>query len=417
MILGDLIDAGVAEIRTGPFGTQLHASEYAEAGRPVLNVRNVGLGEVRSEKLQYINEATAERLSGHILRHGDIVFGRKGAVERHAFIKGAFVGALQGSDCIRLRLKEGSPIRPAFATFALRTREHQEWMQSFCSHGATMASLNQDILRQVRLPDLDLTTQDHVVRILGSLDDLIENNRRRIELLEQMAQAIYREWFVNFRYPGHEDATLVDSPLGRIPKGWEVRAVDRLVELVKATVDPTLLDPDTPAVGLEHIPRRQLTLDDWGTAGCLGSRKTYFERGDLLFGKIRPYFHKVSVAPVSGICSTDAIVIRPNIDHWGLAVLTIFSDGFVANATQTSNGTKMPRADWKVIGNFPVAVPPLDLGRRFSAFSQDLLNGAKLLMLETRELAGIRNLLLPKLVTGQIDVSKLDLEALTESVA
>ncbi len=283
--------------------------------------------------------------------------------------------------------------------------------------GAAQPKLSQANLRQIPLALPSLDNQRVVAGILDALDDLIENNRRRVELLEQMAQAIYREWFVHFRYPGHEDATLVNSPLGPIPKGWEVRTVDRLVELVKATVDPTLLDPDTPAVGLEHIPRRQLTLDDWGTAGCLGSRKTYFERGDLLFGKIRPYFHKVSVAPVSGICSTDAIVIRPNIDHWGLAVLTIFSDGFVANATQTSNGTKMPRADWKVIRNFPVAVPPVDLGRRFSAFSQDLLNAAKLLMLETRELAGIRDLLLPKLVTGQIDVSKLDLDALTESLA
>ncbi len=155
MRVGDLVDAGLAEIRTGPFGTQLRASDYVPVGRPVLNVRNVGFGEVRSEKLEFVDEATAKRLSGHILQAGDIVFGRKGAVERHAFIQEPFVGALQGSDCIRLRIFPAAPIRPAFATFALRTAEHQSWMQRFCSHGATMASLNQDILRQIVLPDLD----------------------------------------------------------------------------------------------------------------------------------------------------------------------------------------------------------------------------------------------------------------------
>ena len=156
MKVGDLVAAGFAEIRTGPFGTQLRASDYVSNGRPVLNVRNVGFGDVRADKLEFVDEATVERLSGHILQAGDIVFGRKGAVERHAFIKDSFVGALQGSDCIRLRVHKDAPIRPGFATFALRTREHQQWMQRFGSHGATMASLNQDILKQVEFPDLGL---------------------------------------------------------------------------------------------------------------------------------------------------------------------------------------------------------------------------------------------------------------------
>ncbi len=223
MIIGDLADDGMAEIRTGPFGTQLKASEYVASGHPVLNVRNVGMGEVRTEKLEYIDAATADRLAVHRLEEGDIVFGRKGGVERHAFITSAFAGALQGSDCIRLRLRPGSPVRPHFASFALRTVEHQAWMRAYCSHGATMPSLNQDILRKIRLPDLSLHAQDAVIKSLASIDDLIENNRRRAEVLEEMMRAIYREWFVRFRYPGHEPVSLVDSSLGPIPDGWQVR--------------------------------------------------------------------------------------------------------------------------------------------------------------------------------------------------
>ena len=315
----------------------------------------------------------------------------------------------------------------------LRVSDPEKLDLRFCYHLMNSSAVRQQIqatatgskvrhtaperIQAVRVHLPDVATQQTTAGILDALDDLIENNRRRIELLEQMAQAIYREWFVHFRYPGHEGAALVDSPLGPIPRGWAVRTVDQLVEQVKRTVDPSTLDPETPAVGLEHIPRRQLTLDSWGTARGLGSRKTVFNQGDVLFGKIRPYFHKVSVAPLDGVCSTDAIVARPKGEHWGLAVFTLFSDDFIANATQTANGTKMPRADWKVVRDFLVAVPPLDLGLRFTAFCHDSLDTAQILMLKNRKLAAIRDLLLPKLVTGEIDVSELDLDALIETVA
>jgi len=266
---------------------------------------------------------------------------------------------------------------------------------------------------EIVLPDPD--SQARTADILDSIDDLIENNRRRVEVLEEMARAIYREWFVHFRYPGHEHVPLVDSPLGPIPEGWRFGCVDDLVTLNKATVDPSTVAPSTPAMGLEHIPRRRLTVDDWGEAGALGSRKATFLAGDILFGKIRPYFHKVSVAPVDGICSTDAIVLRPHPEHWGQAVLTVASDEFVAHAVQTSNGTKMPRADWKVIREFPVAIPPSEMARRFSERAHALLAHAEGLMFQARHLASLRDLLLPKLVTGQIDVSHLDLGALTEA--
>jgi type I restriction enzyme S subunit len=281
--------------------------------------------------------------------------------------------------------------------------------------GAAQPKLSQANLRQIRLRVPTIEQQVTIASILDAIDDLIENNRRRVDVLEEMARAIYREWFVHFRYAGHEDVPLIESGLGLIPEGWRAGAVDQLVTLRKETVDPSNVDPSTPAVGLEHIPRRQITLDDWGASSSLASRKATFLSGDVLFGKIRPYFHKVSVAPVDGICSTDAIVLRPDVDHWGQAVLSIASDDFVANAVQTSNGTKMPRADWKVIREFRVAIPPVAIARRFSETAGALLGHARSLMFQARSMAALRDLLLPKLVTGQIDVSHLDLDALTEA--
>jgi type I restriction enzyme, S subunit len=122
--VGELIDSGSASIQTGPFGTQFKAAEYTQSGRPVLNVKNVGFGDVREAGLEFISDVTAQRLSSHVLKHGDIVFGRKGAVERHAYIGDKFVGSVQGSDCIRLRV-DSSVMHARFVSFALRTPSHQ----------------------------------------------------------------------------------------------------------------------------------------------------------------------------------------------------------------------------------------------------------------------------------------------------
>jgi type I restriction enzyme, S subunit len=278
--------------------------------------------------------------------------------------------------------------------------------------GAKVRHTAPERIRSVRVRIPSIATQRVVGGMLDAVDEFIENNRRRVEVLEDMARAIYREWFVHFHFPGHENVELVNSDLGLIPDGWAWGAFGELVDIGKDTVDPATIDPTTPAVGLEHIPRRRVTLDDWAVAAAQGSRKAQFKQGDVLFGKIRPYFHKVSVAPLGGICSTDAFVMRPKSRHWGQAVAVASSDEFVANAVQTSNGTKMPRADWKVISKWPVPIPPSSISESFTGVMQDHLGLAAKLMFESRKLAAMRELLLPKLITGQIDVSELDLDVL-----
>ncbi len=280
--------------------------------------------------------------------------------------------------------------------------------------GATVRHTAPERIYRVSLRVPELRVQRAIGEVLGSIDELIANNRRRVTVLEEMARAIYREWMVKFRYPGCGDVPLENSALGPIPEGWTWVKVDDLVRVVKDTVDPALVEPDTPAVGLEHIPRRQLTLDGWGAAREQGSRKGVFAKDDVLFGKIRPYFHKVCVAPTAGICSTDAIIIRPTAEHWGEVVCAISSDEFVSHATQTSNGTKMPRADWKVVGQWPIALPPVAIAEELTRIIRGHLHLAETLMFENQSLASLRDALLPKLITGQVDVSTLDIGRLLQ---
>ena len=382
----------------------------SDSGVPLITAKVIKGGVILDEPREYIAEEIYDSwmrrglpMSGDILITTEAPLGEVAQVGHNARIALA-------QRVILLR-PDSALVDPQFLFHYLRSPEARVRLLRRAS-GTTVSGIRQPELCAVEVPLLARSAQEVVGRILDDLDALTENNRQRIEALEEMARTIYREWFVRFRYSGHESATLVDSSLGPIPEGWRLGIIAEIVDLVKTTVDPSGVNPLTPAVGLEHIPRRQLTLDSWGSAMDVGSRKGVFSKGDLLFGKIRPYFHKVSVAPLAGVCSTDALVIRPFEEYWGQAVQAIFSDDFVANATQTSNGTKMPRADWKVISTFPIAIPPRELSLHFTDLMRDSLGLAEKLMFQSRELAAARDLLLPKLVTGQIDVSLLDLDRL-----
>jgi type I restriction enzyme S subunit len=386
------------------------ATEYVDQGIPFLRSQNVRPFDIDRRGLLYIGQEFHRRLRKSELAAGDVVVVRTGYPGTASVVP----DDLDGANCADLVVITPSDhLNPHFLAGLFNSVYGQRAVKSQLVGSAQQHfNIGSAKTMRVRLPDR--AGQDRIAEVLGSINALIRNNRRRVQVLEDMARAAYREWFVRFRYPGHESVPLVETVLGPIPEGWLVGSLDGIATVSKASVDPATVDPDTPAVGLEHIPRHQVTLDNWGTAGSQGSRKAVFEKGDVLFGKIRPYFHKVSVAPVAGICSTDVVVIRPHAAHWGQAVFAAASVEFVAHATQTSNGTKMPRADWKVLGKWPLAVPPVHLGEAFSDVARRHLALAETLMFENRRLIAMRDLLLPKLVTGQVDVSTLYLDRVLE---
>lgn len=287
---------------------------------------------------------------------------------------------------------------PKFAYYFLQTMHFERY-----DAGASNPTLNRNHIHLLPVRFPPLPTQRRIASILSAYDDLIENNTRRIAILEEMAQSLYREWFVHFRYPGHEHVPLVASPLGPVPEGWEVKQLGQLATESRRSTTPDEISPETPYVGLEHIPRRSIALSEWGQASSIQSTKLRFRKGEILFGKIRPYFHKVAVAPLDGVCSTDAIVISA-LDPvlYALVLSCVFSEAFVDYATQTSQGTKMPRANWNVLVKYDVAVPPCQLLARFNEIIQDVVAEIKCLVMKTRNLRSTRDLLLPKLIAGEV---------------
>jgi type I restriction enzyme S subunit len=255
-----------------------------------------------------------------------------------------------------------------------------------------------------------LQSQRRIASILGAYDDLIEVNRRRIAVLEEMARGLFEQWFVRFRFPGHEAVPILDTPDGPLPEGWTWGAFRDLAGEVRETVSPGDVPPDTPYVGLEHMPRRSFTLDQHGQAEEVSSLKSRFQRSDILFGKIRPYFHKVVWAGFDGVSSTDAIVWRPVAGLAAQALATASSDAFVAYSVQTSNGTKMPRASTRVLADYRCALVSSDISSRFENTVGPMVELCATLQAGSRRLATSRDLLLPRLISGQLSVAEAERE-------
>ena len=387
-----LEDNGAATIQTGPFGTQLKASDYTDEGVPVINVRNIGYGDLRPEKLEFVPEGTAERLSVHVLKESDIIFGRKGAVDRHLFVSDSQRGWVQGSDCIRLRLSKDR-INPRFASYAFLRPYHKEWMLRQCGNKATMASLNQDVIRRIVFPFPQLEEQRDIVSILSAYDDLIENNRRRIALLEEAARLLYREWFVHFRFPGYEHARNIDG----IPKGWERRKLGVVAENYdRKRVPLSVLDRD----------QRRGEFPYYGAAGILDYIDDYlFDGRYLLMGEDGTVITERGTPLLQLVegkfwVNNHAHVLRGkdlSTEHLYCALKEYKIQGHVTGVAQ-------PKITQKSMNRIPVTVAPDHLRRGFQDIVSPLFAQRFALGTQNECLHRARNLLLPRLMSGKIAV-------------
>jgi type I restriction enzyme S subunit len=373
------------------------------SGVRLVTAKVVKAGQILSEPAEYIADDfyDAWMRRGLPMKH-DVLLTTEAPLGEVAMLRDDDRVAL-AQRIILLRAKPGV-IDPHFLFYALQSDFGQGELRARAS-GTTVLGIKQSELRQVRIPVFPLERQRRIGRILSAYDELIENSQRRIKILEMMVRALYQEWFVQYRFPGHENHPCVPSPIGAIPKGWDVKMLGEIAEEVRRNVPKGPLDQPRPYVGLEHIPRRALALDAWEMAAELGSNKLEFKKGEVLFGKIRPYFHKVSVAPFDGLCSADTIVIRARRpEHYAVIAACVSSDEFVAEASATANGAKMPRASWDVLEKYKVVVASGGVAERFSQVIGELLQQQQTLVFQVQNLRRTRDVLLPRLLSGQLEI-------------
>jgi len=289
--------------------------------------------------------------------------------------------------------------------------------------GAAQPLLTQRDLKPVPIPYPNLASRKKIAGLLTMYDQSIENNTRRIEILEEMAQAIYREWFVEFRGPGHEEVPLVDSDLGPIPEGWKVTRVDDIAEIVRGRSYSKSEISDSagaPFINLKCISRgggfRKSGLKCYTGPYKLAQEVRY---GDIVIAvtdmtQERNVVGRAARVPSLtedfGVISLDLVRVIPNVVSSPYLYGMLRHSPFPDEVKNFANGANVLHLHPDRIAEYRFARAPEDLQLRYSNAVEPMYELADRLDLQVEKLRAARDLLLPRLISGEIDVSNLDID-------
>jgi type I restriction enzyme S subunit len=401
----------LAEVQTGPFGSQLKNEQYITGGTPVVTVEHITNFLIEDFTYPSVTDEDKNRLKKYTLKAGDIVFSRVGSVDLSALVKNHQDGWLFSSRMLRVRVKE--KLNTKFLSYYLRQSSVRQFIIN-TSVGSTMPSINTELLKNLPVVYCSLEKQKKIASVLSSLDDKIELNNRINSELENLAKTIYDYWFVQFDFPD-ENGKPYKSSGGKmvynqeikreIPVSWEVKLLGDIGKNIKNGIKQTDIDPEIPYIGLEHIPRKKIALDTWSTAFDLASDKLSFARRDILFGKLRPYFHKVGVAFISGVCSTDILVLNSKKEsYFGFFLMVVSSDNFINYVNLATEGTRMPRTKWEFMKQYLLPIPKEDITQKFNDILKPLISQMENNTYQNQQLTQLRDWLLLMLMNGQITI-------------
>jgi type I restriction enzyme, S subunit len=371
-----------------------------------------GLRQMRFEK---------HELDRFGLKHGDIVMCEGGEPGRCAIWKDQVPGMMLQKALHRIRPKAGLDSRFLYYSF-LSMGQCGQFAPLFT--GSTIKHLPREKLGLVEVAIPPLHIQRKIAGILSAYDDLIENNTRRIAILEEMAQAIYREWFVHFRFPGHETAKFVDSPLGRIPEGWRVVSLKHISSKIGSGATPRGGKEAYKADGISLI--RSLNVYD-----------NQFERKDLAFiddeqaadldnvvVQKRDILLNITGASVARCCMVPSYILPARVNQH-VAIVRVRTDladpFFVLNTINSERhkrqilalaqgGATREALTKDTICNYEIVLPEIGVLRQYGTLTADLFDQRELLQQKIDCLRSTRDLLLPKLISGQLDVESLDID-------
>ena len=393
----------------GPFGSKLGRKDYATEGVPVLRGSNLPFEKrIDLTDLVFVSAEKVEKdLFSNLAQPGDIIVTQRGTLGQVGLIPtdSVFERFVVSQSQMKLTV-DSTKADARFVYYYLRSPVTTKRIVD-CGSSSGVPHINLETFRNfdVELPDLDI--QRSVADALTFFDDLIDNNRRRVKILEKIAPLLYREWFVHFRYPGHEDVELIDSNLGLIPEGWNVHSFSDLAEFANGFA----FKPDhwhregLPIVKIKEL-KGGVTANTPRYHGADVDKKYFIDNGAVLFSwsaDLNVYVWAYGRA----VLNQHLFDVRP----YGVSRLFIFHAlsermaGFQARA----QGTTMKHIKRSALDEVKLALPPVELRDEFESMARPMLDLQLNLLGQIQALREARDLLLPRLVSGQLDVSELDL--------
>lgn len=375
--LGDIATC----IQPGPFGSQLHNSDYSKEGTPIIMPKDIVGGAIVHSGLLKVSEEHVKRLSRHQVYEGNLMVARKGDVRKCAYITANENGWMTGSDCLKVVLDE-SKCYPKFIYYQLRSEHIGRWLEKV-SIGATMPSLNTGLLSGIEMVLPPIEIQKQIAGILSVYDDLIENNRKQIKLLEEAARRLYKEWFVNLRFPGHENTKIVDG----VPEGWSRGLLKELISVnygkdhKKAPDDGNI--PVYGSGGLMRKCNKSLFSGEAVLIPRKGSLNNIMYV-DETFWTVDTMFYATMKQPHT------AVFVYFFVKAFDMYSMNI--------------GAAVPSMTTKILDAMDVVIPDKETLEKFDKYAKVYFNKIKTLQGQNERLKTARDLLLPKLMSGEVEV-------------
>ena len=397
--LGDIATC----IQPGPFGSQLHNSDYSKEGTPIIMPKDIVGGAIVHSGLLKVSEEHVKRLSRHQVYEGNLMVARKGDVRKCAYITANENGWMTGSDCLKVVLDE-SKCYPKFIYYQLRSEHIGRWLEKV-SIGATMPSLNTGLLSGIEMVLPPIEIQKQIAGILSVYDDLIENNQKQIKLLEEAARRLYKEWFVDLRFPGHENTKIVDG----VPEGWSVYPFSSKVDIMSGGTPKTSI-PDyyngkipfyTPkdSDGAFFAYKTQINITEGGLKNC--NSRLYPPKTVIITARGTVGKTTILAVPMAMNQSCYALKMKENDAPYYL----FFALNNEIKALQTmANGGVFNTIIGKTFDSINIQIPKDPLIYGFEKTVRPFMEQIKNKLQANSKLVEARDRLLPKLMSGEVKV-------------
>lgn len=395
----------IAEVQTGPFGSQLHNEDYVTVGTPIVTVEHLGNRRFSKQNLPLVSDNDKKRLTKYFLQVGDIVFSRVGSVDRCSYVTSDENGWLFSGRCLRVRCYNNC--YPLFLYYYFCNESIKQYIKSIAV-GATMPSINTKLMADIPVLLPNINQQKCIADILSSLDDKIEQNRRINENLEQQAQALFKSWFVDFE--PFKDGKFVDSELGMIPEGWDVKNLGELCDSISVThpcKKGQLIFLNTGDIENGFV----LTHNYMNIKDMPGQAKKSIQENDILYSEIRPinrHFAFVNFPAQEYIVSTKLMVIRAVDKKSAIRLYQYLTSDDVINELQheaESRSGTFPQIRFDNIKKLKILIGPDDIENQYTEFIGNIYKMIFQYRKEIIKLEGLRDTLLPKLMSGELKIN------------